>query len=96
MGLSFGGFKSSGSGRQEGLDDLLGYARNQVDQRLLGQWEKEAEPRPCQIGAVWKMAIMNFGTHCLESIRTDDHEEGFAQFTEQAHPLMVEAGLWRG
>lgn len=39
---------------------------------------------------------MNFGTHCLESIRTHDHEEGFAQFTEQAHPLMVEAGLWRG
>jgi hypothetical protein len=27
MGLSFGGFKSSGSGRQEGLDELLGYAR---------------------------------------------------------------------
>jgi hypothetical protein len=42
------------------------------------------------------MAVMNFGTHCLELIRTHDHEEGFAQFTEQAHPLMVEAGLWRG
>ena len=39
---------------------------------------------------------MNFGAHCLESIRTHDYEEGFAQFTEQVHPLMVETGLWRG
>jgi hypothetical protein len=31
MGWSFGGFKSSESGRQEGLDELLSLCSNQVD-----------------------------------------------------------------